>query len=127
MPAVQLLTCPRNVWPQRDLSEFLRRAARAVARGITLNAPALLQRPGVDCVEAELIQEMRDGCLRTGVITGDHQRAAVLATRRLAVGRQFGCVNMVEGLDDLRGRQMCLQEFRSRRRFVSSSGMWPSR
>ena len=48
--------------------------------------------------------------LRILVVAGDHQSAAILRARRLPVGRKLGGIDMIEGLDDLRGWQMRLQE-----------------
>ena len=39
-------------------SEFLRRAAWAVTGRTALDAPRFLQRPSVDCVEAELVEQI---------------------------------------------------------------------
>ena len=85
------------------------------------------ERTRIHRVEAELIEQTSDRHLGPWIVPGDDQRAAILRASRQAIGGQGRGVDMVESLDDFRGRQMCLQELRGRRRLISSSGMWPSR
>jgi len=95
---------------RREVSaQFHRRATRTVARRIALNPPAFLERPRIHRVEAELVEQARDGGLGPSIVAGDDQRAAVLRARRLAVGGELRGIDMVECLDYLRGRQVSLQ------------------
>jgi hypothetical protein len=45
------------------------------------------------------------------VVTSDDQRAPILRASWFSVSSKGRGINMVEGLDDLRGWQMGLQEF----------------
>src|SRR5438034_2464794 len=100
------------------LTQVLRRAPRAVSGSITLDTPPLPQRARIHRVEAELIEQTSDRHLGPWIVPGDDQRAAILRASRLAIGGQGRGVDMVESLDDFRGRQMCLQELRGRRRLI---------
>ena len=92
-------------------AQFLRRSARAVAGGVALDTPPLSQRSCVYCIEAELVEQMGHSAFGIFVITSDDQRAAILCASWLSVSSKGSGINMVEGLDDLRGWQMGLQEF----------------
>src|SRR5512141_2688944 len=80
--------------------QFLRRAARSVARRVALYPPSLSERARVDRVEAELVQQMRDRLLGRRVIAGDHQRATILRARRLSMRGELGRVDVIESLHD---------------------------
>src|SRR5688572_8351101 len=69
------------------LAQLFRRTTRAVAWRVALNAPALVQRPGIDDVEPELIDEVRYRRFRITVVAGDHQSPPVLRAGREAVRR----------------------------------------
>src|SRR5205085_1471245 len=84
-------------------AQFFRRATRSVPRSIALDAPPLFEPPGVDRIEPELVEQLRDGRLRRGIVSGDDQCPAVFAPCGLTVGGELRCVDMVEGLDNLRG------------------------
>src|SRR5208337_4637289 len=88
MPRPLLIRVPPGSGEVR--AQLLRRAARAVARSVALDAPPFFQRACVHRVEAELIEQTCDRGLRTGVIAGDHQRATVLRPRRPPVGGELG-------------------------------------
>src|SRR3954471_15559992 len=66
--------------------ELLGRPARPVARRVALNSPTFRERTGVDDVEAELVDHLRDGRLGGGIVSGDHERAAIVRAARLPVG-----------------------------------------
>ena len=106
----------------RSLRQLLRRATRTVAGRVALDAPAFLQRPRVDRVEAELVEQLGDRGLGALVVAGDDQRATILRAGRLPVGRELRGVDVVERLDDLRRRQVRLQELGGRRRLVVELG-----
>ena len=73
----------------------------------------------VDRVEAELVKQRADRGLGVSVVAGNDERAAILRARRPPVGGELRGVDMVERLDDLRRRQVRLQELgRSRRLLV---------
>src|SRR4051794_10431456 len=82
--------------------QLLGRAARSVARRVRLNAPAFGERPRVDRIEAELIEELRHGALGRGVVARDHERPTIGCAARLAVRGELGGINVVEGFDHLR-------------------------
>ena len=64
---------------RRQISpQLLRIAPRAVARRITLNAPPLRERSGVNGVEPERIEELGNDRFRRGIVPSDHQGAPVL-------------------------------------------------
>ena len=92
-------------------AQFLCRSARTVAGGVALDTPPLSQRACVYRIEAELVEQMGHSGFSVFVVTSDHQRAAILCAGWLSVSSKGGDINMVEGLDDLRGWQMGLQEF----------------
>ena len=52
------------------------------------------------------------------VVARDDERTTVFRARRPAVSREFCGVDMVERLDHLRSRQVCLQQLRGGRRLV---------
>src|ERR1035441_6582077 len=103
-------------------AEFLCRSAWTIAGGIALDAPPLFQRARIHRIEAELVEQMGYSGLRIFVVTSDDQRATILCASRLSVSSKGSGMNMVEGLDDLRGWQMCLQEFGRGGRFVVELG-----
>ena len=78
--------------------------------------------PGVDRVEAELVEQVRHRGLGVAIVAGDDQRATVLRARRPSVGGQLRGVDMVERLDDLRRRQVRLQQLGRGRRLVVELG-----
>ena len=92
-------------------TQFLCRSARTVAGGVALDTPPLSQRAGVYRVEAELVEQMGHSGFGIFIVTSDDQRAAILRTSWLSVSSKVSGINMVEGLDDLRDRQMGLQKF----------------
>ena len=67
-----------------------------------------------------MIEEAGNRGLGLSIVPGNDQRATVLGARRAAVGGELGGMDMVEGLDDLRGGKMRLRELRGR--VDSSSG-----
>src|SRR3954467_4457632 len=75
--------------------------AWAIPRRVALNAPSLLERSGVHRIESELVEQPGDGCLRSRIVAGYHQCAAIGSARRQSVSCEFGGVDVVEGLDDL--------------------------
>ena len=99
-------------------SQFLRGAPRTVPGRVTLDTPPFLQGAGVHRVEAELVEQLRDRGLRSRIVASYGKRTAVVRARPLSVGRELRRVNVVECLDDLRGRQVRLQELRGGRRLV---------
>src|SRR5579862_764840 len=82
-------------------AELLRRSTRTIAGCIALNSPSFLQRPRVDRVEAELVEQVPHRDLGVDVVAGDGQRAAILGTGRPAVGGELRGVDVVECLDHL--------------------------
>src|ERR1700730_14073055 len=92
-------------------AQFLSRSARTVAGSVALDTPSLFQRACVYRIETELVEQMGHSGFGIFVVTSDDQRAAILCARWLSVSSEGSGINMVEGLDDLRGWQMGLQEF----------------
>src|ERR1700752_3482647 len=66
-------------------AQFLSGATGTVAGGIALNAPPFLQRPGINRIEAERVEQFRHSGLGVAVVAGDDQRATVFRARRLSV------------------------------------------
>ena len=92
-------------------AQFLCRSARTVAGRVALDTPPLSQRSCVYRIEAELVEQMGHAGFGIFVVTSDDQRAAILRACWLSVSSKVSGINMVEGLDDLRGWQMGLQKF----------------
>src|SRR5687768_14391143 len=57
-------------------TQFLSRATRSVPRRVALDAPAFLQRTGIDGIEPELVQQMGHGGLRSGIVARDDEGAS---------------------------------------------------
>ena len=74
---------------RKILAQFLRRASRTVAGGITLNAPPFLQRTRVHRVEPELVEQTRNGGLGCRVVAGDDQGSTILRAGRSPVSREL--------------------------------------
>src|SRR5262245_19803508 len=91
--------------------------AGSVTRSIALNAPALAESTDVNDVEPELVDELRHGALGVRIVARDRQSSPVRGSLRQSVGGQRRRIDVIEGLDDLRGWQMPLQQLR-RRRFL---------
>src|SRR6478752_5605844 len=104
-------------------AQFLCRSARTVAGGVALDTPPLSQRACVYRIEAELVEQMRHSGFGIFVITGDDQRAAILCAGWLSVSSKGGGIDMVEGLDDLRGWQWACKSSDVVVDSLSSSGM----
>jgi len=92
-------------------AQFLCRSARTVAGSVALDAPPLSQRACVYRIEAELVEQMGHSGFGIFVVTSDDQGAAILRASWQSVSSKGSGINMIEGLDDLRGWQMGLQEF----------------
>src|SRR5262249_32715181 len=82
------------------VAEVVRCPTRAVARRPGLDSPALLQRPGVDDVEPELVDQAADNSLRGLVIARDDESMAIRRACGLSVGRELRSREMVEGFHD---------------------------
>lgn len=80
------LTDPRIAWPPRGLATTPQPCGADRTRCVALDAPPFFKRARVHDVEAELIEQMGNGSLRTLVVTGNRQRATILRPRRLPVG-----------------------------------------
>jgi hypothetical protein len=99
-------------------SQFFRSPARSISWRIALDAPPFLERSRIDNVEPEAIDHVRNGSFGGDIVARDHERTPVWRACRLPVRRQLGCVDVIERFDDLRRRQMPLQQLGCRRRFV---------
>ncbi len=82
----------------------------AVGRRARLLAPALGERAGVDGVVADRVEERGHRRLRRGVIARNGQGAAVVSPGRAGQRAQVLEEDVVEHLDDLRTRQMALEQ-----------------
>jgi predicted dehydrogenase len=82
----------------------------AVSRGARLLAPALGERARVDGVIADRVEERGHHRLRGRVIARDGQGAAVLGAVRAGQRAQVPEEDVVEHLDDLRIRQVALEQ-----------------
>src|SRR5262249_29494662 len=60
------------------LFQFGACSTRSVAWRIALDSPTFFERPAIDSVESEFIEEMSDGSLSVRIITEDRQCAAIL-------------------------------------------------
>src|ERR1700761_7944701 len=83
---------------------------RPVPGGIPLDAPAVRQRPGIDHVEADLVDESSDPLPGLGVIAGDHQGAPSRRIGGQALRPEVLPEDVVEGLHHVRLRQVLLQQ-----------------
>ncbi len=90
------------------LAQFLCRSARTVAGGVALDTP--------------LVEQMGHSGFGILVVTSDDQRAAILCASWFSISSKVSGINMIEGLDDLRGWQMVLQEFGRSGRLVVKLG-----
>jgi hypothetical protein len=80
--------------------------ARTVRRRIGLEATSFGQRPGVDDIEAERVDQLGDHLLGLGVVAGERQRAPVVGAGRLPLAAQLAGLDRVENFDDPRRGQM---------------------
>jgi hypothetical protein len=87
------------------------RATGAAARSVALDTPTLFQWARVHRIETELIDQTGDLSFGVLIVAGDGQCSAILRASRPPVGGELTGVDMFEGLHDLRGREVRLQEF----------------
>ena len=77
------VTVRRTVWPRRGLAAVRRPCDAARTRRVALDAPAFLQRTGIDGIEPELVQQMGHGGLRSA--------SSPAMTRARRLGEPGGC------------------------------------
>ncbi len=105
----------RSVWPPQGLFAVRPPYGADHNRACRAGCASLLSEDRRPRYRNELIQQVSDHSLRILVVTGDHQRAATLGSRRLPMGSELRRIDMIEGLHYFGGWQVRRQELRGRR------------